>query len=402
MQRISTRDEIARAVDATLEDEARLNERRISLVRLVAYLLVLLIDLVMWAIGARELHYIAGSVFAAGVAVILFAVTRRLPARRWFRFLAPLIDAALIYLLLRARISGMGLDAMMVAATALGCGVFAASGGLRFDSKSALWTALLAGLLFIALTWPHSRHPRVLYAVNAVFAIAFLNVWLTRLVGRAMQAEASRGVLRRFLPRELVDAAFRSPTLAITEPRSVEATVLVSDLRGFTSYAETLQPAEVLAFLNDFQGALSDVVVSHGGTVDKFMGDGMLAVFGADVPMPDHAARAIAAANAIRTRVAELNRSRAAPLRIGIGVHSGPVVAGCLGRGARLEFTVVGDTVNTASRLEAVTKEKQADVLVSEESARRTPGAPLIPVGDVVLRGRKQPLTLYTLATQAP
>lgn len=401
MHASSPRDEIARAVAATLDQEARANERRVSLVRLVAYLLVLLLDLWMWAAGARGIHFVTGSLFAVGAAALLFALTRWIPARRWFRFLVPVIDAALIYVLLDSRVAGLGLDPMFISVSALACGLFAASGGLRFDTASAIWTALLAAGLLIALLWPESSQLRVLYSVNAVVAIGLLNVWLTRLVRRAMQAEAGRGVLHRFLPRELVDAAFRAPTRAIGEPRAVEATVLVSDLRGFTSYAETLQPAEVLAFLNEFQGTLAAVVGAHGGTVDKFMGDGMLAVFGAHSPLPDHARRALEAAEGIRAAVAELNHSRAAPLRIGIGVHSGPVVAGFLGQGARLELTVIGDAVNTAARLEALTKEKGADVLVSGETTARAPDRPLVSLGTVVLRGRKQPLEIFTLPSQA-
>ena len=136
-----------------------------------------------------------------------------------------------------------------------------------------------------------------------------------------------------------------------------------------------------------------------GGVVDKFMGDGMLAVFGALDPAPDHARRALSAVRRIRSAVEELNRGlpEERRLRIGVGVHSGTMVAGCLGGGSRLEFTVIGDAVNTTSRLESLTKEKGVDVLISEETARRAPDEGLVDLGVVAVRGRQQGLHVFTL-----
>ena len=135
-----------------------------------------------------------------------------------------------------------------------------------------------------------------------------------------------------------------------------------------------MSPAEAFALLNEVQGAFARAVKDHGGTVDKFLGDGMLAVFGAPEPMKNHASRAVEAVVAIRRFMVEHNLHREKdglpPLRIGVAVHSGPVVAGCLGSGARLEFTIIGDTVNTASRLEGATKDLKTDVLISGETAR--------------------------------
>ena len=206
--------------------------------------------------------------------------------------------------------------------------------------------------------------------VGLLIAVGVLAVWMTGIVARAVKSEVGRAMLTRFLPRRVIDDAHTDPMSLVTQPRSVDATVLVTDLRGFTAFSEHLSPAEVLEFLNEVQGALARVVRTYGGTVDKFMGDGMLAVFGVPEELDDHAVRSVCAANEMLRVIDGINRTRddALPVRIGIGVHSGPVVAGCLGSGLRLEFTIIGDTVNTASRLEALTKEKGVTTLISNDT----------------------------------
>jgi adenylate cyclase len=155
--------------------------------------------------------------------------------------------------------------------------------------------------------------------------------------------------------------------------------------------------------LNEVQGMLSAIVHQHGGTIDKFMGDGMLAVFGAPDPLPDHAAHALRAGKALVDAMAALAVDRTPGVRVGVGIHSGEVVAGCLGSGSKLEFTVLGDTVNSASRLESLTKEHGVSALISAETVRRAQTASgvrlpaLRRVGQVTLRGRSEPVEVHTL-----
>ena len=143
---------------------------------------------------------------------------------------------------------------------------------------------------------------------------------MTDIVRRAMQSEVGRSTLQRFLPKRVISGAYGSGgggtdlLSLLTEPRSVEATVLVSDLRGFTGMSEKLAPVEALGLLNEVQGTLADTVREHGGTVDKFLGDGMLAVFGAPEPLDDHAAHAVAAVIAMGAR-RDLEREPHGPRR---------------------------------------------------------------------------------------
>lgn len=143
----------------------------------------------------------------------------------------------------------------------------------------------------------------------------------------------------------------------------VEVSVLLLDIRGFTALSEKAAPNEVVAMLNAFWELVVPILLGHGGQANKFIGDGLLAVFGAPERLPDHADRAVAAAIEIADEVRRHYRGR---VSVGVGVNSGRVIAGTIGGGGRLEFTVIGDAVNTAARVEEVTRATGDDVLITE------------------------------------
>jgi adenylate cyclase len=183
-----------------------------------------------------------------------------------------------------------------------------------------------------------------------------------------------------------------------------EATVLFADIRGFTTMTERLGPEAVIALLNRYFEAMSTVIATHGGLVNKFGGDSLLAVFGSPVnAAEDHAARAVLSARGILTALKTFNADQLArnepELRIGIGVATGPVVAGNVGSMDRLEYTVIGDTVNLASRLEELTKTLKISILLAESTAiGASDTMPLNPIADVEVRGKTGQLKVYTLA----
>jgi adenylate cyclase len=148
----------------------------------------------------------------------------------------------------------------------------------------------------------------------------------------------------------------------------LEVTIVFVDVRDFTAFAEEAEPHEVVSMLNAFFSVVVPIVTRHGGHANKYLGDGLLAVFGAPERTPDHADRAVEAALDIAREVRERYREE---LRIGVGVNTGPVVAGTIGGGGRVEFTVIGDAVNTAARVEAATRETGDDVLITEATRAR-------------------------------
>lgn len=188
---------------------------------------------------------------------------------------------------------------------------------------------------------------------------------------------------------------------------TVPVTVFFADIRGFTSISEKMEPKALLDFLNLYFSGMVECVLRHGGVVDKFIGDAIMAVFGAPVPQPDDAERAVRAALDMRAKLVALNADfaqRGLPeIKIGIGVHSGTVVAGNMGHHERMEYTVIGDPVNLASRLESMTKELGVDVLLSEDTYQKVKERIVAePLQRIRVRGRVQEVQVYRLDSLVP
>jgi len=225
--------------------------------------------------------------------------------------------------------------------------------------------------------------------------IGLVEAGFNTMVAGLRDRERLREAFGTYVDPELTERVLREGTDLAGE--EVEVSVLFMDVRGFTTYAESASAQDVVATLNDLYGDVVPVIAAHGGHANKFIGDGLLAVFGAPRRMTNHAGCAVAAALEIARVVAQRHGAR---LRVGIGVNSGPVVAGTIGGGGRLEFTVIGDVVNTAARVEATTRATGDDVLITEATLAllgEEPGAweerPA-----VTLKGKTRPVRLYAPA----
>lgn len=394
------RADLARSIEQTLTDEARQNEITIAKIRLVTLLGAILVEL--WLLSGPSAMGNAALPFAALTAAYLaaaggwYGLLQRGYWAAWMSLVLPMLDTTYM----ATRVGGVFFVTgrahvvevqELATITAMAC-LLAISGAFRLDPRAVGWTTLLGvGLYAVFAHW--IGLPLFHAAVHLVLVggTGLAGLGLTQIVRRAVHSEVTRLTLRRLLPAPVIDAVDSDPMALLTEPRALDATVVVTDLRGFTSWAEHRTPIEVLDLLNQVQGLLATIVDTHGGIVDKFMGDGMLAVFGAPSPSPDHADRALAAVQQMSEAMA-----RFGGLKPGIGVHSGEVVVGCIGSGIRMEFTVVGDTVNTASRLESATKDHGVFVLISDATRERT-RKPLLRVGEITIRGRQEHLVAWTL-----
>ncbi len=181
---------------------------------------------------------------------------------------------------------------------------------------------------------------------------------------------------------------------------SLEVTILFSDIRSFTTLSEKMDPQQLVGLLNEYFTEMVGIVMDEDGVVDKYIGDAIMAVFGAPVPKPEDAVNAVRAAVLMRKALRHLNERLEArgipPLRTGIGIHTGPVVAGNIGSERRMEYTVIGDAVNLASRLESNTKDLGVNVLISEDTYARVKDAIVArPVKEITVKGRKQPVMTY-------
>lgn len=240
-------------------------------------------------------------------------------------------------------------------------------------------------------------------AVRSADRIGALGGAFNDMAGGLAERERERGVFGR-----VVDPRVRDRLLADDKAEAGElrrATVAFFDLAGFTSISEALPPRNVVALLNLYFEAVSSCVEAEGGLVNKFIGDGVLAVFGAPGDLPDHAERAIRAVEALGPRMSGLNARLAAkgyrPLRFRAGLHTGQVMAGVVGSKRRQEYTVIGDAVNAASRLEALGKEYGMDLILSD----RTAGEAARPrawkeLGRVQIRGRVGRMGLFGMLVE--
>jgi adenylate cyclase len=242
--------------------------------------------------------------------------------------------------------------------------------------RAALIGLALAGLYFafVQLAFNSGVIVGFLYP-EASLALGVVGALGVALVLHAFERERVRDLFSRFVPEPVVDEVLKNvdEDLRLGGQHEV-VTVLFSDIRGFTTFSESREPEEVIEVLNRYLTTMTDVILRNGGTLVAFMGDGIMAVFGAPIPTDDHADRAYATAREMAgPALEEFNRwlraeGKGDGFRIGVGLNSGAVMAGNVGSEKRLEYTVIGDTTNTASRIEGMTKGTDHMILLSEST----------------------------------
>lgn len=228
-------------------------------------------------------------------------------------------------------------------------------------------------------------------ALLAFAGLAAVAIGRARAADEARRAREIRASFERFFAPSVAAAIASAPEMAALGGARLPVAVLFGDMRGFTRLAESAPPEEVAAMLGDCLGGMVDAVFDHHGTLDKFTGDGIMAVWGAPLPLADAADQALAAARAMRTNVTRQNEIRRAegraPLEAGFGLSFGTVFAGNIGSERRLEYTVVGDAVNLAARLCEIAG--PGEILVDEDLARELASPRgLEPMQPVTIRGR--------------
>jgi adenylate cyclase len=288
-------------------------------------------------------------------------------------------------------------------------GVIAPLGSLRLAPLRALLDALAAAIAFTLATQFAFSQGLILSFVYPLLALVVATLGTLAVLYMSETVERARvyNLFARFVPGDVVEevVAYAGDDLRLGAVEQ-EGTVLFSDLRGFTSFSEQRPAHVVIDVVNCYLNEMTEAILAARGTLIAYMGDGIMAVFGAPLPQEDHADRALRAAREmIGPRLERFNAWLAEQghdhaFAMGVGINSGPVMAGNIGSEERVEYTALGDTTNTASRLEGMTKGSGHMLFVSEETRERLREIPadLVSVGELEIRGRIAPMPVWTLA----
>ena len=286
-------------------------------------------------------------------------------------------------------------------------GLFALLGvGISWSRKGITFNVVLAAILLAAywvggiVGFGHGLPMLPLFgpSVALMLALWMMDLFIGR--GERKQRQFIQGAFSRYVSPAVVDQLVESATGATISGTKQEATFLFTDVAGFTTLSEQLTAEQLSEVLNAYLEGACQIILEHRGTIDKFIGDAIMAIFNAPLPQADHAARAVRCALDLDAYAEEFRTARnAQDIPIGItriGVHCGPAVVGNFGSQARMDFTALGDTVNTAARTEGVNKYFGTRIACTAQAVEHCSDLSFRPIGDIVLKGKTQGTVLYT------
>lgn len=329
------------------------------------------------------------------------------------RYIGAFIETSLPTLILVLQIRSMGASQALGFVTPLVYFIFVILSTLRLDFRLSTFTGFVAAAELFAVamyfyatnaagepeTYFHAVRSTIILicGVLAGSVGAQLRRQFTASIAAATARDRITNLFGQHVSPQVVERLMAEGTSAGGDVRRVA--VMFVDFRGFTAGAQSRTPQEVVDRLDGAFAVLVDILDRQGGIVNKFLGDGFLALFGAPLEASDAAHRAVAAGREMLTAMDRINAQTAWPLRIGIGIHFGEVIAGNIGSPRRKEYTVIGDTVNFASRLEALNKEFGSQLLISA-SVREALGADgddAVALGEIAVRGYEQKVAVFQL-----
>ncbi len=274
------------------------------------------------------------------------------------------------------------------------------------------WKGLLGTLLIMLISiilayglW-HWHWWLNLVAPLVLILLTYVVVTATGFIQSEMERRKTRAMFSRYVSPDVVEELMKDPDSVELGGAKTIVTIMFADIRGFTAYSENKDPVDVITRLNEYLTVMTRTIQKHGGTLDKYLGDGLMAFFGAPIYYDDHVERAVRTAVDIQEAIKQLNtewteRDGSPPLLVAIGINTGPAVVGNVGSPERMDYTLIGEDVNLASRTEALTKLFETLVLVSERSYNALPEGEaknsLYYVGEELVKGFTHPIKVYSL-----
>ena len=275
----------------------------------------------------------------------------------------------------------------------------------RFSPTLApvLSAVVTVGYVAFACFWAFAKDwwlPVVAPCAGAALALGALEI--LDFVREGREKKRLRELFRRYVNNEVIEKILQAPDALALQGQRREITVLFADIKNFTARSESITPETLVRDLTEYFTAMVRVIQSHNGMVDKFIGDGIMAIFGAPIEDPQSALRGVQAAKAMATALAQLNERMVArgakPIAIGIGLHTGEAVVGNIGSDQKMEYTAIGDVVNVASRIEGLTRKFGQDILISGSTFDALQGTVAAQsLGQEVVKGRVQPVPIYAV-----
>jgi adenylate cyclase len=261
--------------------------------------------------------------------------------------------------------------------------------------------ALFATRQFAGGTWINLTQPTLASSLALLGGVSYQFFFEGR------EKRKMKRLFGQYVSKDVYEQLVANPDLARLGGQRRQMTVLFSDIRGFTTVSEKGQPEEIVAILNEYFTRMVEIVFAHKGTLDKFVGDMVMALFGAPLDDPNHAEHAVDAALEMIRELNRLNEKWIAEgrpaLDIGIGISTGPMIAGNIGSEAIMSYTVIGDSVNLGARLESLNKEYGTRIIISEATRDALPGRYLFrPLGDVVVKGKTRPVAIFEVKENQP
>ena len=350
--------------------------------------------------------------------IIKACISRSIKISRWVLFLTTLVETSLPSLYILAFSFKHPLAEVLLSSTILVYFIYIILSSLYLDYLICVFTGLVAFLEYISITHFHAAHPKniflgqeFIFSEQQIFARGLIFL-IAGLVAGIVTQKIKTGMIKAFnattAREELANIFGRhvSPevvSMLLNQNEGQKSAtkwvaVLFLDVRNFTAFSEDKKPQEVVEFLNRLFDFMIDIVNLHHGIINKFLGDGFMAIFGAPIEDEQSSDNAVMVAEKILARVEhEIYLKKIPPIKIGIGIHCGEVVTGTIGAKKRQEYTIIGDVVNLASRIEELNKEYSSQLLISEDVYLRLTKKRGTLLGQTSVRGRQTSIAVYCL-----